>query len=62
MVSCVSYEVVLELLVWCEEIGVISYYLLVSGFFSGKYCSEVDLVKSVLCGGVVCKYFNLCGL
>lgn len=58
-----GYEVELELLVCEQQIGVISYYLLVSGFFSGKYWCVDDVVKSSVCGcSVVDRYFNLCGL
>lgn len=61
--DCVGYEKELELLVQCEQIGVIGYYVLVSGFFSGKYCMLVDVVKSLVCGEIVVKcYLNLCGL
>ncbi len=35
-----------------ENLGVISYYSLASGFLTGKYRSEVDLKKSARGGGV----------
>jgi aryl-alcohol dehydrogenase-like predicted oxidoreductase len=35
-----------------EEIGIISYYALASGFLTGKYRSEKDLQKSVRGGGI----------
>jgi aryl-alcohol dehydrogenase-like predicted oxidoreductase len=40
-----------------NEIGVIPYYGLASGFLTGKYRSEADLAKSVRGGGVK-KYLN----
>ena len=41
-----------------EQVGVISYYSLASGFLSGKYRSEADLHKSNARGGAVKKYLN----
>src|SRR3546814_17003079 len=46
LVSRAGYEKELEALVRREEIGVISYYGLASGFLTGKYRSEADLAKS----------------
>ena len=46
MVSRAGYERELEPLVQREEIGVIPYYALASGFLTGKYRSEADLAKS----------------
>ena len=40
-----------------EDVGIISYYALASGFLSGKYRSEADLGKSPRGGGVK-KYLN----
>lgn len=40
-----------------EEVGIITYYSLASGFLSGKYRSEADLKKSARGGGVK-KYLN----
>ncbi len=40
-----------------ENLGVISYYSLASGFLTGKYRSETDLTKSARGGGVR-KYLN----
>lgn len=40
-----------------EEVGIITYYSLASGFLSGKYLSEADLGKSPRGGGVK-KYLN----
>ncbi|APG04036.1 alcohol dehydrogenase [Luteibacter rhizovicinus DSM 16549] len=45
-----------------ENIGVISYYSLASGFLSGKYRSEADLQKSKVRGGAVKKYLDARGL
>jgi aryl-alcohol dehydrogenase-like predicted oxidoreductase len=44
-----------------EEVGVISYYSLASGFLSGKYRSEADLHKSKARGGTVKKYLDARG-
>jgi len=41
-----------------EDVGVISYYSLASGFLSGKYRSEADLHKSKARGGKVKKYLD----
>ena len=45
-----------------EELGVICYYALASGFLSGKYRSEDDLSKSAARGGRVSKYLDTRGL
>ncbi|MDR6287705.1 aryl-alcohol dehydrogenase-like predicted oxidoreductase [Inquilinus ginsengisoli] len=47
-----GYEGALEDLCRREEIGVITYSSLGSGFLSGKYRSEADLAKSVRGGGM----------
>ncbi|GAB1541628.1 aldo/keto reductase [Scytonema sp. NUACC21] len=52
-----DYEKDLEPLCIEQEIGVISYFSLASGFLSGKYRSEKDLSKSSR-GGYVKKYLN----
>ena len=57
-----GYESELEPLMRAENIGVISYYALASGFLSGKYRSEADLAKSAARGGTVKKYLNPRGL
>ncbi|HEX5307047.1 MAG TPA: aldo/keto reductase [Dyella sp.] len=57
-----GYEKALEPLVRREEIGVISYFSLASGFLSGKYRSEADLAKSATRGGAVKKYLNPRGM
>jgi len=57
-----NYEKELEPLVVAENIGVINYYALASGFLSGKYRSEDDLAKSSARGGSVQKYLDAHGL
>jgi aryl-alcohol dehydrogenase-like predicted oxidoreductase len=57
-----AYERELEPLVRREEIGVISYYALASGFLTGKYRSEADLAKSRARGNGVRKYLDPRGL
>jgi aryl-alcohol dehydrogenase-like predicted oxidoreductase len=52
-----DFEEKLEPLCQRENIGVISYYSLASGFLSGKYRSESDLAKSARGQGVK-KYLN----
>jgi len=62
LVSRKGYEKELEPLVIAENIGVINYYALASGFLSGKYRNEDDLAKSAARGGSVRKYLNAQGL
>lgn len=62
LVSRGGYEKELEPLIRAENIGVISYYALASGFLSGKYRSEADLAKSAARGGAVKKCLNPHGL
>ncbi len=57
-----GYEAGLEPLIRREEVGVISYYSLASGFLSGKYRSEADLGKSAARASSVKKYLNPRGL
>lgn len=57
-----GYEQELEPLIRTENIGVISYYALASGFLSGKYRSAADLAKSASRGGAVRRYLNPRGL
>ena len=57
-----GYEQALEPLIRRENVGVISYYSLASGFLSGKYRSEADLSKSAARGGKVKGYLNPRGL
>lgn len=52
-----EYEAELEALCRKEEIGVIPYYGLASGFLTGKYRSEADFGKSVR-GGRMAAYLN----
>ncbi len=54
-----GYEVGLEALVQREQLGVISYYSLASGFLSGKYRRGEDAARSPARGqAVVAKYLN----
>jgi aryl-alcohol dehydrogenase-like predicted oxidoreductase len=62
LVSRHGYEAELEPLARRENLGVISYYGLASGFLSGKYRSEADLAKSSTRGGGVKKYLTPHGL
>ncbi len=62
LVSRTGYEQELEPLVRRENIGVISYYALASGFLSGKYRSSADLAKSSARGGAVKRFLNPHGL
>jgi aryl-alcohol dehydrogenase-like predicted oxidoreductase len=57
-----GYEHELEPLMRAENIGVISYYALASGFLSGKYRSEADLAKSSARASAVKRYLNPRGL
>jgi aryl-alcohol dehydrogenase-like predicted oxidoreductase len=57
-----GYEQALEPLVRREDVGVISYYSLASGFLSGKYRSEADLVKSAARSPRVKGYLDARGL
>lgn len=62
LVSRKDYETGLEPLVRRENIGVVSYYALASGFLTGKYRDKNDLSKSAARGGAVAKYLNPHGL
>ena len=58
-----GYEKELEPLVQREQIGVIGYYALASGFLSGKYRTPADAAKSPARGETVVKrYLNPRGL
>jgi len=57
-----GYEHDLEPLMRAENIGVISYYALASGFLSGKYRGEADLAKSSARASAVKRYLNPRGL
>ena len=61
LVSRAGYEAELEPLVRRQDIGVISYYGLASGFLTGKYRNEADLAKSPRGQGVK-KYLDARGL
>ncbi len=52
-----DFEKGLEQICLDNNVGVISYYSLASGFLTGKYRSEADLGKSVRGGGIK-KYLN----
>jgi aryl-alcohol dehydrogenase-like predicted oxidoreductase len=56
-----GYEAELEPLAKREELGVICYYALASGFLTGKYRDERDLSKSAARGGAVSKYLDARG-
>lgn len=54
-----GYEAGLEALVQREQLGVVSYYSLASGFLSGKYRRSEDAARSPARGqAVVAKYLN----
>ena len=61
LVSRAGYEAELEPLVRRENIGVISYYGLASGFLTGKYRSQADLSRSARGQGVK-RYLDTHGL
>ncbi|SEJ23708.1 aldo/keto reductase [Frateuria terrea] len=62
LVRRAGYERELEPLIRREQVGVISYYALASGFLTGKYRSEADLAKSRARGDGVRKYLDPRGL
>jgi len=53
-----GFEEALQALCVKEQVGVISYYSLASGFLTGKYRSEADLGKSKARGGRVKTYLG----
>lgn len=53
-----GFEEALQPLCVEDQVGVISYYSLASGFLSGKYRSEADLGKSAARGSKVKSYLN----
>jgi aryl-alcohol dehydrogenase-like predicted oxidoreductase len=57
-----DYESDLEPLCLQEQIGVVSYFALASGFLSGKYRTAADASKSARGKGVVEKFLNARGL
>src|SRR5260221_10567491 len=60
LVERAIFETDLEPLCRAEEVGVINYYALASGFLTGKYRSEADLSKSPRGAGVK-KYLDARG-
>jgi aryl-alcohol dehydrogenase-like predicted oxidoreductase len=56
-----AYEAELEAVCAAEDVSVIPYYSLASGFLTGKYRSEADLSKSPRGGGLK-QYLNARGL
>ena len=62
LVSRKGYEEALEPLALRENLGVVPYYGLASGFLTGKYRSDADLAKSAVRGGAVKKFLNPHGL
>lgn len=62
LVSRAGYEKALEPLIRHEQLGVICYYALASGFLTGKYRSVADLARSRARGGAVKKYLDPRGL
>jgi len=61
LVARKTYEKDIEPVVRRENVGVVCYYALASGFLSGKYRSEADLGKSAARGGAVKNYLNAHG-
>jgi aryl-alcohol dehydrogenase-like predicted oxidoreductase len=57
-----DYETALESLCLDQQIGVVSYSALASGFLSGKYRTPEDAAKSARGKGVVAKFLNERGL
>jgi aryl-alcohol dehydrogenase-like predicted oxidoreductase len=57
-----DYESALEPLCLEQQIGVVSYFALASGFLSGKYRTSADAAKSARGKGVVEKFLNERGL
>ena len=57
-----DYEATLEPLVRAEQLGVVSYYALASGFLTGKYRNQEDLGKSAARAKAVGNYLNGHGL
>jgi aryl-alcohol dehydrogenase-like predicted oxidoreductase len=62
LVSRAGYEAELEPLARRENLGVIPYYALASGFLTGKYRNQADLAKSSARGGAVKTFLNPKGL
>jgi aryl-alcohol dehydrogenase-like predicted oxidoreductase len=57
-----DYEAELEPLCAKEQLGVITYFALASGFLSGKYRTAADAAKSARGKGVIDKFLNPRGL
>ena len=57
-----DYESTLEPLCLKQQVGVVSYYALASGFLTGKYRTPADAAKSARGKGVVEKFLNERGL
>jgi aryl-alcohol dehydrogenase-like predicted oxidoreductase len=57
-----DYEAELEPLCGAEQLGVITYFALASGFLSGKYRTAADAAKSARGKGVIDKFLNPRGL
>jgi aryl-alcohol dehydrogenase-like predicted oxidoreductase len=57
-----DYESELEPLCLAQQIGVITYFALASGFLSGKYRTAADAAKSARGKGVIDKFLNPRGL
>jgi aryl-alcohol dehydrogenase-like predicted oxidoreductase len=57
-----GYEAELEPLCLQQQLGVVSYYALASGFLSGKYRTPADAGKSARGKDIVAKYLNERGL
>ncbi len=57
-----DYEADLEPLCVEQQLGVVSYFALASGFLSGKYRTAADAAKSARGPGVVAKFLNERGL
>jgi aryl-alcohol dehydrogenase-like predicted oxidoreductase len=57
-----GYEAELEPLCLKEQLGVITYFALASGFLSGKYRTAADAAKSARGKGVIDKFLNARGL
>ena len=57
-----DYEAELEPLCLQEQLGVVSYFALASGFLTGKYRTATDASKSARGDGVISKFLNARGL
>jgi aryl-alcohol dehydrogenase-like predicted oxidoreductase len=57
-----EYETTLEPVCLEQQVGVVSYYALASGFLTGKYRTAADAAKSARGQGVVAKFLNERGL